>query len=59
MSEGCIVRRGKKSWRLKFDIGTDPNTGKRITKYKTVRGTRKPAAGSLRANLSRSAGYAA
>ncbi len=40
---GHIQRRGKKSWRLKFDIGRDPETGERITKYMTVRGTKTDA----------------
>ena len=26
---GNISRRGKRSWRIKFDLGTDPVTGKR------------------------------
>ncbi len=40
---GHIQRRGKKSWRLKFDTGRDPKTGERITKYMTVRGTKTDA----------------
>ena len=40
---GHIQRRGKKSWRLKFDAGRDPVTGKRLTKYLTVRGTKTDA----------------
>ena len=40
---GHIQRRGKKSWRLKFDAGRDPITGKRITKYMTVRGNKSNA----------------
>lgn len=40
---GHIQRRGKKSWRLKFDSGRDPETGERITKYMTVRGTKTDA----------------
>ena len=38
-----IQRRGKHSWRLKWDLGTDPNTGARITKQKTVIGTKRDA----------------
>lgn len=41
--KGSITRRGKASWRLKFDIGRDPGTGKRQTRYVTVRGTKKDA----------------
>ena len=48
---GNITRRGKSSWRLKFDVGTDPETGKRIINYKTVRGTRKKAETELAKQL--------
>lgn len=44
---GNISRRGKSSWRLKFDIGRDPRTGKRLTQFVTVRGTRKCAEAKL------------
>jgi integrase len=40
---GNITRRGKGSWRIKFDLGKDPVTGKRQTRYHTVRGTRARA----------------
>ena len=40
---GHIQRRGKKSWRLKFDAGRDPITGERFTKYMTVRGNKSDA----------------
>lgn len=40
---GNITRRGKSSWRLKFDIGTDPATGKRQSRFVTVRGKRQDA----------------
>src|SRR5262249_47127187 len=43
MSGGHIVRRGQNSWRIKFDIDVDSNTGKRRTRYVTVRGTKKQA----------------
>jgi integrase len=39
---GNITRRGKNSWRLKFDLGTD-GAGKRQTRYVTVRGKRQDA----------------
>ena len=39
---GHIQRRGKHSWRLKFDVGRDAS-GKRIIRYETVRGKRKDA----------------
>ena len=40
---GNITRRGKGSWRIKFELGKDPVTGKRQTRYHTVRGTRARA----------------
>jgi len=44
MSGGNITRRGKSSWRLKFEASErDPATGKRQTCYVTVRGTKKDA----------------
>src|SRR5687768_7309567 len=44
---GNITRRGKNSWRLKFDIGRDPVTGQRETRFLTVRGTKKQAQAEL------------
>jgi integrase len=49
---GNITKRGKSSYRIKFDVGTDPQTGKRIISYKTVRGTRKHAEAELAKQLS-------
>ncbi len=43
---GSIIRRGKQSWRCKFDIGRGPD-GVRQTRYLTVRGTKKDAQGAL------------
>ena len=41
---GNITRRGKRSWRIKVDLGgTDPVTGKRRTRYHTVKGTKADA----------------
>jgi integrase len=40
---GNISRRGKQSWRLKFDVETDPVTGERQTRFVTVRGKRQDA----------------
>src|SRR5262245_3708618 len=39
---GNITRRGKRSWRLKFDVGRD-GVGERRIRYVTVQGTRKDA----------------
>ena len=44
---GNLTKRGKNSWRLKYDIGADPQTGQRRVRYKTVRGTKKQAEGEL------------
>jgi integrase len=41
---GHIQRRGARSWRLKFDIGTDPLTGKRRIRYHAFKGTKREAA---------------
>jgi integrase len=41
---GNITRRGARSWRIKYEGGErDPATGKRTTRYATVRGTKKDA----------------
>ena len=40
--KGAIIRRGKTSWRLKFDVGRD-GSGKRKIRYVTVRGKRQDA----------------
>jgi integrase len=39
---GSITKRGKNSWRLKFELDADP-TGRRRTQYVTVRGTKRDA----------------
>ena len=40
---GHIRRRGAHSWELKFDAGSDPLTGKRKTKYRSFRGSKREA----------------
>ena len=40
---GNVTKRGKSSWRLKFDVGRDPVTGKRLTRLLTVKGRRQDA----------------
>jgi integrase len=40
---GHIRRRGKRSWEIKFDLGADPLTGKRKTRYHSFKGTKKEA----------------
>jgi integrase len=44
---GNITRRGRISWRLKLDIGRDPVTGRRLTRFATVRGTKRQAEAEL------------
>jgi len=43
VSRGHIRRQGKSSWELKFDLGIDPTTGRRQTRYATFRGTKREA----------------
>src|SRR5436190_5465460 len=48
MTAGNITRRGKSSWRLKFEAGErDPITGKRKTRFVTARGTKRDAQAEL------------
>ena len=42
---GNITRRGKSSWRLKFDV--DADNGERVTRYQTVKGKRADAEAEL------------
>jgi integrase len=44
---GHIRRRGKQSWGLKFDLGRDPVTGKRETRYHNFKGTKREAQAEL------------
>jgi len=41
--KGHIRRQGDGSWELKFDLGRDPVTRKRQTRYHTFRGTKRAA----------------
>jgi integrase len=43
MSQGHIRPQGDGSWEIKFDLGRDPLTGRRTTKYVTFRGTKRKA----------------
>ena len=43
MTQGHIRQQGDGSWEIKFDLGRDPLTGRRITKYVTFRGTKRKA----------------
>ena len=40
---GNIQRRVSKSWRIKYEVGRDPATDARLTRYLTVRGTKRDA----------------
>ncbi len=50
MSEGSVIRRGKKSWRIKFDLDRGDD-GKRRIAYATIKGTRRDAEKELRRRL--------
>ena len=41
--KGNVKKRGKSSWRIKFDIGHDPETGQRKFYTETMRGTKAEA----------------
>jgi integrase len=40
---GHIRRRGEQSWELKYEAGTDPRTGRRVTRYVSFKGTKREA----------------
>ena len=48
---GHIRPRGKGAWELKYDVGLDPLTGRRVIKYATVRGPKRDAQRELRRRL--------
>src|SRR5262245_25989119 len=43
MMAGSITKRGKSSWRIKFDLDRDPVTGARRYHTVTVKGSKKDA----------------
>ena len=51
MAKGHIRARGLGAWELKYDTGIDPVTGRRVTRFKTVRGAKRDAQRELRAIL--------
>jgi hypothetical protein len=51
--QGHIRQRGKQSWELKFDLGRDPATGKRLSRHVTFRGTKREAQAELNRLLNR------
>ena len=40
---GHVRRRGERSWELKFDVGSDPATGRRKTRFASFKGTKADA----------------
>jgi integrase len=44
---GHIRRRGTNSFEIKYDVGTDPRTGKRRTKYVSFKGSKREARAKL------------
>src|SRR5262245_41195542 len=44
---GHIRQRGAHTYELKFDAGTDPTTGKRLTKYHSFKGSKRDAQAKL------------
>ena len=44
---GRIRRRGEHSWELKYDVGTDPRTGRRVTKFVSFKGNKREAQAEL------------
>ena len=53
--QGHIRQRGPRSWELKFDLGRDPASGKRLSRYATFKGTKREAQAELNRLLSRKA----
>ena len=51
MAKGHIRARGPGAWELKYDVGVNAATGRRITKFKTVHGAKRDAQRELRAIL--------
>ena len=45
--QGHIRQRGERSWELKFDLGRDPLTGKRLSRFVSFQGTKREAQAEL------------
>jgi integrase len=52
---GSIRQRGRRSWEIKFDLDVDPATGKRNTRYVSVKGSKRDAQARLTELLSEAA----
>jgi len=53
---GHLQPRGENTWRLKLDVGRDPSTGKRLTRFVTFKGTKREAQRELTRLLASVAG---
>jgi integrase len=51
--QGHIRQRGERSWELKFDLGRDPISGKRMSRFVTFQGTKREAQAELNRLLNR------
>jgi integrase len=51
--QGHIRQRGHQSWELKFDLGRDPVSGKRLSRYVNFKGTKREAQAELNRLLNR------
>jgi integrase len=51
--QGHIRQRSQRSWELKFDLGRDPISGKRISRYVNFQGTKREAQAELNRLLNR------
>jgi integrase len=51
--QGHIRQRGQRSWELKFDLGRDPVSGKRISRFINFKGTKREAQVELNRLLNR------
>ena len=51
--QGHIRERGPNRWELKFDLGRDPVSGKRLSRYVTFKGTKREAQAELNRLLNR------
>jgi integrase len=51
--QGHIRQRGQQRWELKFDLGRDPASGKRISRFVTFQGTKREAQAELNRLLNR------
>ena len=51
--QGHIRQRDARRWELKFDLGRDPRTGKRLSRYVAFQGTKREAQAELNRLLNR------